>query len=112
MDYFKIFDVVIAGYGVYFLINWFQGQFLKKPFVSKTLMPADMTMDKCSDPQAFTVFFLPRLLVISLLLILYGGSSLLGFMQEHYFLVYGPLLVLIIVIYVLTIKTARRRFWH
>lgn len=111
MDYFKIFDIVIAGYGVYFLINWFNSQVLKKPFLSKTIMPADMTMDKCVDPKAFTAYLLPRLLVISLLLIVYGGSSLLGIMEEHYFFVYGPLLVLIIIIYVLTIKTARRRFW-
>ena len=111
MDYFKIFDVVIAGYGVYFLITWFQSQVLKKTFLPKTMIPADMSMDKCTDPQGFTAFFLPRLLIISLLLIVYGGSSLLGFMEEHYFFVYGPLLILIVVIYVLTVKTARRRFW-
>ena len=107
-DFFGIFDIFVLGFGAYFFFIFFQTKFLGKPLNASNFMPTTMTMKSCKQPEAFTAFILPRLLIFSVFLILYGAVSLFQLVEAAWFYF---LFLLLIVFYVITIRQSRR-FWQ
>lgn len=105
---FRIFDIVLFAFGAYFLYIFFQTKFLGKPINISNFMPTDMTMKNCKQPEAFTAFILPRLLIFAVFLIACGAVSLLQLANTIW---YYLLFVLLIAFYILTIRQSRR-FWQ
>lgn len=112
MDGFlSIFSLLLAGYGVYFIYQWFQIKFQKKPVDVKNFMPTDMTLDNCSDVEAFTAYVAPWLLVMGASLVIYSVASYaLGNSGWFIFIVIGYFAALILT-YTLMVRHAKKRFW-
>lgn len=105
---FSIFDIFVFAFGVYFFYIFFQTKFRGKPLNISNFMPTTMTMQNCKQPEAFTAFLLPRLLLFAVFLILYGAISFLQLVTStwYYFLFLLP-----VAFYILTVRQARR-FWQ
>ena len=112
MDGFlSIFSLMLAGYGIYFIYQWFQITIQKKPVDVKNFMPTDMTLDKCSDVPAFTAYIAPWLLFMGAALVIYAVAS--------YFLGNSAWFIVVIVgffssftlLYILLVRHAQKRFW-
>lgn len=103
-----IFDVFVVAFGVYFLFVFIQTKFRGKPLNISNFMPTTMTMQNCKQPEAFTAFFLPRLLVFAVFLILYGAISLLRLVEATW---YYFLFLLLIGFYIIIVRQSRR-FWQ
>ena len=112
MDGFlDLFSLLLAGYGAYFIYQWFQITFRKKPVDVKNFMPTDMTLDKCNDVPAFTAYVSPWLLSIGASLVIYAVVSYcLGNSPWFLAVVIGYFAALIIV-YTLMIHSVKKRFW-
>ena len=107
--YFKLFDFLILVYGAYFLYLVLSVKWMGRPLITKHFMPTDLTLDNCKDPQAFTSFILPRMVVFGFLLIVYAATSLAGLLTH--FVYYFIFFVVVIGLYALTVRQARARFW-
>ena len=107
--YFKLFDFLILLYGAYFFYAVISVKWMGRPLTIKYFMPTDLTMENCRDPQGFTSFILPRMVVFGLLLIVYAATSLAGLLTH--FVVYFIFFVVVIGLYSLTTRQARARFW-
>ena len=107
-DFFSILDIFVLGFGIYFFFIFFQTKFLVKPLNISNFMPTTMTMKNCKQPEAFTAFILPRLLIFSIFLTLYGVVSLLQLAEVAWFYF---LFLLLIAFYILTVRQSRR-FWQ
>lgn len=112
MDGFMdIFSLLLAGYGVYFLYQWFQIKIQKKQLDLKNFLPMDMTMDKCDDVAGFIAFIAPWLLVMGASLVIYALASY-RFGDSSWFLavVIGYFAALIAT-YSFVTRQAKKRFW-
>lgn len=112
MDGFSdLFSLLLAGYGVFFMYQWFQIKIQKKPVEVKKFMPTDMTIDKCTDVDAFTSFVSPFLLIMGASLVLYAVASYqVGNNPWFIYVVIGYFVVFFIT-YTLMVRYAKKRFW-
>ena len=110
--FFDLFSILLACYGVYFLYLWFRTAVLKQPMeTNKNVLPTDLTMKTCSDPERFTAFILPWLFITGLSLLGYATISYF-FDSETWFIIVGFVyFAAVLTYYILMIRTARRRFW-
>ena len=110
--FFDIFSILLGCYGAYFLYIWFCTAVLKRPLPeSKNILPADLTMKTCSDPEKCTAMILPWLFITGLTLIGYAAVSYFWGTETWFLLVAFGYFAVILVYYMLTIRTLRRRFW-
>lgn len=109
--FFDIFSILIAGYGIYFLSLWFRVAVQKQPVDTKNILPTDLTLKNCNDPERFTAFILPWLLITGLSLVVYAAISYFFGSERWFIAVIFLYFAAILVYYMLTMRTARRRFW-
>ena len=106
-SYLGIFDIITLLVGLYFLLIFVQTKFMGKPLNVSNFMPGDMTLSSCKQPEAFSAFILPRILLFGLLLVVY---SVISYLELVSFLWAYLLFPLLIVFYIITIRQARK-FW-
>ena len=111
MDFFSLFDLLIGGYGVYFLYQIVQSRLRHQPFPPQNILSRDMTLDTCRDVEAYTAFILPRVFCFALLLIAYAVISLSGIMSAYSLYFYFAVFLILISFYVVIVRQARQRFW-
>ena len=110
-DFTTLFSLIIAGYGIYFLYEWFQVKIRKRPLECSKFLPSDLKPNNCTDFEDFTSSAMPWLLGSGLFLIAYAAADLLWGKNPWFFLITIGLFVLVIVAYSAVIRQARSRFW-
>lgn len=75
MDVFLI--VAYIGCGLYGLFSWFLQRGSKAVLENRIICPNGCAPKRCRDPQAFLAFILPRVLILSLGLLVLGGVLVL-----------------------------------
>ena len=111
-QFFDIFSILLGCYGAYFLYVWFCTAVLKRPLPdSKNILPADLTMKTCNDPEKCTARILPWLFITGLSLLAYAAASYFFGSEPWYlpaaFVYFGAVLAY----YLVTMRTVRRLFW-
>ena len=109
--FFDIFSIMIACYGLYFLFTWFRTTVLKKPLDTKNLLPGDLTMATCSDPDACTAYLMRWMIITGVSLVIYAAASYLYSRETWFMAVILGYFAVILTYYLLTMRAARRRFW-
>ena len=109
--FFDIFSLLIAFYGLYFLFGWFRTVVQKQPVDTKNILPAEMTLKNCNDEKQFTSFILPWMLITGLSLVIYAALSYFFGNEGWFIIVVFVYFAAILTYYILTMRTARRRFW-
>ena len=110
--FLDIFALMLGFYGVYFLVLWFRAAVKKQPLeTGKNVLPPDLTMNTCKDVQQFTAYIIPWLFITGASLIGYAVISYF-FGSAWWFLFVGfGYFAAVLIYYILTMRTARRRFW-
>lgn len=108
-NYLGLFDIFAFAFGAYFFSIFFRTKFMGKPINITNFMPTTMTMQNCKQPEAFTAYILPRLLVFSLFLMAYSAVSFFRWLDTLWFYLLFPAVV--VLFYVFTVRRARR-FWE
>ena len=111
MDYFQVFDLLIGGYGLYFLYQIVQSRLRRQPFPPQNILSRDMTLETCRDVEAYTAFIIPRVLCLALLLIAYAVIAISGILDAYSLYFYFVVFLILVPFYVVTVKQARQRFW-
>ena len=111
MDYLKIFDLFIGGYGLYFLYQVFQSRMRRQPFPPQNILSRDMTLETCRDVAGYAAFVLPRVIFMGALLVLYAVISISGVLDAYGAYLYLIVFVILVPFYVVMVKQAKRRFW-
>ena len=110
-EFGSIFDFAIAGYGIYFIYLSLSAKIKGEVFRVKELLPATCTMDKCKDPDAFTAYMIPRVLLFGVLLFLFGAASFLGLFGSYMLIACIAFVVFLVVFYFVVLKRAAKLFW-
>ena len=113
---FLLFDVFVAGAGVYGLLEWYK---MKKSGVlrdCRMIIPANCRLSDCNDPEEFYIYILPRLLGFSTVCLVTGVLSgikdyckLLGNLAT---IVTSAVFFALIVVYGVMIRNAYQRFFQ
>ena len=109
--FFDIFTILLGCYGVYFLYLWFRTAVQKQPLDTKNILPTDLTMKTCSDPEQCTALVLPWLLITGLSLVAYAVASYFLGAEKWFIAVVFAYFAVIVTYYILTMRKVRRRFW-
>ena len=109
--FFDNYPILLGCYGLYFLYLWFRPAEQKKPLETKNILPSDLTMQTCSDPEKLTAYLLPWLFITGLSLVVYAIFSYLFSYEPWFIIVMAVYFILIIFYYSFTMRTVRRRFW-
>lgn len=72
----NIFSLIMLGCGIYCLYVWLRIHRTGEIPANSIILPKDRTMDTCLDPEQFRDYIQPRLLVFSILIILFGVFGL------------------------------------
>ena len=72
----NIFSLIMLGCGIYCLYVWLRIHRTGEIPANSIILPKDRTMDSCLDPEEFQSYIKPRLLVFSILIILFGVFGL------------------------------------
>ncbi len=102
-------------FGVYCLSSYFLLRKRKVLVANKILYPRDCDPARCRKPEAFISFILPRVLLLGVVLVLFGGLFLL----DHFVGTGSPWLTLVTIFlplaffawYVREQRKATQRFW-
>ena len=112
MDEFgSIFDILFVAYGVDFLYLALSSKIKKEPFPASSLMPQGCTIEKCKDPEAFTAFMFPRVLLFGTLMILFGVTAFFGLLGSFLLIACVVFFALLIVFFFVVLKRAAKLFW-
>ena len=109
--FFDIFTILLGCYGIYFLYLWFCTVVLKKPLNTKNLLPTDLNMKSCNDPEKFLSVALPWVFITGLSLIAYAAASYFLGSQPWFIAVVFAYFAAMVAYYVITMRIIRRRFW-
>ena len=109
--FFDIFTILLGCYGIYFLYLWFRTAVLKQPLETKNILPTDLDMKACRDPEKFFGIILPWLFITGLSLVCYAAASYFFGSQSWFLIVLFAYFAAIVTYYIFTMRTIRRRFW-
>ena len=114
-SFYLIFDLFIAGAGIYGLKNWLDMKKSGQLKPCKLILPADCKLADCNDSEAFYSYILPRLFWFSIICFVCGAFSALN----DYFRFLGNLATIItclafvipVAIYCVMIRRCYKRFF-
>lgn len=75
---FAIFDAVMFGAGIYCLYSWYMMKFKGVIHENRMTIPSDQDIGSCVNPAAYMQYMGPRILMFSILSIIFGGINLLS----------------------------------
>lgn len=114
-DSMLLFNLVALGCGGFFLYNWIRLRVTGALFESSVLIPRGKGPRECADPIGYIGYIRPRLLVISVVSILYGLFSMLadqgGGIPLPAELAMMAVVLAVVVWYGVCASRAYRRFW-
>lgn len=75
---FALFDGIMFAVGLYCLYSWWLMRFKGEIHDNRMTIPADYSVGGCRDKNAYMRFMGPRILVFSLMCVVFGGINLLS----------------------------------
>lgn len=70
-----LFSLVTLGLGVYGMVVWFRVRKTGKIPANSILLPKGRSLDDCIDVEVYLDYMMPRLLIFSILIFLFGVFS-------------------------------------
>lgn len=74
---FAVFDAIMFAAGIYCAYSWHYMKTKRQIHDNRMTIPPDISIEACRNPAAYMAYMLPRMLVFSILCIVFGGLNLL-----------------------------------
>lgn len=113
-DMYIIMDVLVIGVGAY-LFYAFYLLTTKGEVKENILLPRNVEMKRCKDPEGYKTFLKPRLFVFSLVVTLCGLITLaMDYFQigGYSYIILSAALLAVIIAFGIIMKKAVARFWN
>ena len=114
-SFYLLFDLFIAGAGVYGMKNWLDMKRSGQLKACKLIMPADCKLADCKDPEGFYAYILPCLLWFSIVCFVCGAFSAVndyfGLLGELGTVVTCLAFVIPVAVYCVMIRRCYKRFF-